>query len=222
MIRVMLVEDQVIVRQGLKVILEQDEHIQVVQEAANGQEAIDLLEKHMIDFVMMDVRMPVMNGLEATREIKQRWSHIKILILTTFNDDEYAMQALREGASGFMLKTADGDKLIEAVHSTMKGGMTIHDEVAAKVMPRLLNKADEYRKKDPATIHEGFDLTERELTIVKLIGEGQTNQEIANSLYLSIGTVKNYLTKILQKTNMRDRTQLAIYAVRHGLTDDVE
>lgn len=219
MIRVMLVEDQAIVRQGLKVILEQDEHIKVVQEAENGREAIKNLEKHLIDFVMMDVRMPVMNGIEATKKIIQRWPHIKILMLTTFNDDEYAMQALREGASGFMLKTADGDKLIEAIHSTMKGGMSIHDEVAAKFMPRLLHKADGHRKQEVAYSQHVDDLTKRELAIVKLVGEGKTNKEIAESLYLSIGTVKNYLTKILQKTDQRDRTQLAIFAVRHGLTE---
>lgn len=223
MIRVMLVEDQAIVRQGLKVILEQDEQIKVVQEATNGEEAIQLLEKHMIDFVMMDVRMPIMNGIEATRHIKRRWPNIKILVLTTFNDDEYAMQALRDGASGFMLKTADAEKLIEAVHSTMQGGMTIHDEVAAKVMPRLLNKVDKIDHERRANVHseQTIDLTPRELAIVQLVGEGKTNKEIAETLYLSIGTVKNYLTKILQKMNMRDRTQLAIFAVKHGLTDDI-
>ncbi|MUV36674.1 Chemotaxis response regulator protein-glutamate methylesterase [Lentibacillus sp. JNUCC-1] len=216
--RVLLVEDQAIVRQGLKVILEQDDQIKVTQEAENGQEAIDLLEKHIVDFVMMDVRMPVMNGIEATRLIKKRWPHIKVLILTTFNDDEYAMQALREGASGFMLKTADGGKLIEAVYSTMQGGMTIHDEVAAKVMPRLLESAPE---KNPIAQEDcNIELSERERAVVKLIGEGKTNKEIADTLFLSIGTVKNYLTQILQKTDLRDRTQLAIYAIRNGLTSE--
>src|SRR5699024_8605619 len=128
----MLVEDQAIVRQGLKAILEQDESINVTKEAANGQEALDMLDKHIIDFVMMDVRMAVMNGIEATREIKRRHPDVKILILTTFNDDEYALEALREGANGFLLKTSESNRLIEAVHSCMKGGLTIHDEVAAK------------------------------------------------------------------------------------------
>src|SRR5699024_5711015 len=115
-------------------------------EAENGKEAVALLEQHVIDFVMMDVRMPVMDGIESTRVIKQRWPEVKILILTTFNDDEYAMQTLQEGASGFMLKTADGHKLIEAVHSAMHGGMTIHDEAAAKVMPRLLDRYSEEKE----------------------------------------------------------------------------
>lgn len=210
--RLLLVEDQAIVRQGLKVILEQDTKLRVVEEAENGQQAIEKLENKMVDLVIMDVRMPVMNGIEATRIIKQQWPTIKILMLTTFNDDEYAVEALKEGANGFLLKTADSNKLIEAVYSCMSGGMTIHDEVAAKVMPRLLK-----RSKQSEQIVE---LSTRELAITKLVGEGMTNKEIGEQLFLSIGTVKNHLTQILQKTGLRDRTQLAIYAVKHDIADD--
>lgn len=209
--KVMIVEDQTIVRQGLKVILEQDENISVTQEAANGVEAIQVLEKHLIDFIMMDVRMPVMNGIEATRKIKQKWPDVKILILTTFNDDAYAMEALKEGANGFLLKTSEPDKLIEAVYSGMKGGLTIHDEVAAKVMPRLL--------KQSSTPAMDVTLSSRELEVTRLIGKGRTNKEISEQLHLSIGTVKNHLTQILQKTGLRDRTQLAIFAVKHDIID---
>lgn len=208
---ILLVEDQTIVRQGLKVILEQDERFNVSHQAENGQQAVRIMEKHLIDFILMDVRMPVMNGIEATRIIKKRWPDVKILILTTFNDDEYAVQALREGANGFLLKTSEPAKLIDAVHSCMSGGLTIHDEVAAKVMPRLL-QTSEKPKLD-------INFSERELAITKLVGEGRTNKEIADVLYLSIGTVKNHLTLILQKAGLRDRTQLAIYAVTHGITD---
>lgn len=211
MLRILLVEDQIIVRQGLKVILEQDTNMQVTHEANNGREAIDILEKYLVDFIMMDVRMPVMNGIEATRKIKRQWPDIKILILTTFNDDEYALEALKEGANGFLLKTANPNRLIEAVHSCMQGGLTLHDEVAAKVMPRLLQHADK-----PSV---DIDLSPRELHITKLVGEGLTNKEIANELYLSIGTVKNHLTQILQKLALRDRTQLAIFAVKHDIGD---
>jgi DNA-binding NarL/FixJ family response regulator len=207
--RVLLVEDQAIVRQGLKVILEQDENIKITHEAENGEEAIEILNQYAIDFIMMDVRMPVMNGLEATRIIKRQWPEVKILILTTFNDDEYALEALKEGANGFLLKTADSSKLIDAVYSCMSGGLTIHDEVAAKVMPRLLQR----EQKEAISI----DLSPRELTITKLVGEGKTNKEIANELYLSIGTVKNHITQILHKSGLRDRTQLAIYAIKHDL-----
>lgn len=211
--RVLLAEDQSIVRQGLRVILEQDDNITVVQEAANGEEAIEILETHLIDFIMMDVRMPVMDGIEATRKIKQKWPDIKILILTTFNDDEYVVEALKEGANGFLLKISESDKLIEAVYSCMSGGLALHEEVAAKVMPRLLQRSKSGQEL-------AVSLSERELAITKLIGEGWANKEIAEELYLSIGTVKNYLTQILQKTGLRDRTQLAIYAVKHYIADD--
>jgi DNA-binding NarL/FixJ family response regulator len=208
-IRILLVEDQAIVRQGLKMMIEQDEQLKVVAEATNGLEALEKMEKHIIDLVLMDIRMPVMNGVEATKKIKARWADVKILILTTFNDDEYAMQTLKDGASGFLLKTADSKKLIDAIYSCMKGGMTIHEEVAAKIVPKLLEKPP----KDPFHI----PLTPRELAIAKLVGEGKTNKEIATELHLSLGTVKNYITQILQKLDLRDRTQLAIYAVKHDI-----
>lgn len=209
MIHILLAEDQALVRQGVKMMIEQDEQLKVVAEAATGLEAIQQLEAHLIDLVLMDIRMPVMNGLEATKIIKKRWPHIKILMLTTFNDDEYAVQALKDGASGFLLKTAERQKLIDAIYSCMNGGMTIHEEVAAKVVPRLL----EHTKREPVTV----PLTPRELAIAQLVGEGKTNKEIAAILHLSIGTVKNHITQILQKLELRDRTQLAIYAIKHDL-----
>lgn len=207
--KVLLVEDQAIVRQGLKMILEQDPEITVAHEAENGKQAIEIMEEHIIDFIMMDVRMPIMSGIEATRIIKERWPDTKIMILTTFNDDEYAMQALKDGANGFLLKTSEPSKLIEAVYSCMKGGLRLHDEVAAKVMPKLLQK----NEKPSITV----DLSPRELEITRLVGEGLTNKEISEILHLSVGTVKNHITQILQKTDLRDRTQLAIYAVKHHI-----
>ncbi|MGJ9459958.1 response regulator transcription factor [Oceanobacillus sp. CF4.6] len=210
--RVLLVEDQAIVRQGLKVILEQGEKIIVTHEASNGLEALEIVKKNPFDVIMMDVRMPKMNGIDATRIIREQFPDIKILILTTFNDDEYAYQALKQGASAFLLKTSEPNKIIEAVYSAMKGGLTLDDEVAAKVMPRLLQKAD---KPTPVL---AVELTKREVMITKLVGEGKTNKEIASELYLSVGTVKNHITTILQKMDLRDRTQLAIYAVKHDIT----
>lgn len=210
--RIMIVDDQDIVRQGLKVMLEQDENISVVHEAENGKEAIEILEKnHLIDLILLDVRMPLMNGMEATRMIKARWPKIKILILTTFNDEQYALETLKDGASGFLLKTADSERLIRAVYSTMKDGLPIQEEVAAKVIPKLL-KRERQEEEVPA------DLTERELAIIKLVGEGKANKEIAEELYLSVGTVKNHVTTILQKVHLRDRTQLAIFAVKNNIS----
>jgi DNA-binding NarL/FixJ family response regulator len=207
--KILLVEDQGIVRQGLKMMIEQDETLKVAAEAENGLQAINKMEAHAIDMIIMDIRMPEMNGLEAARIIKRQWPHVKILILTTFNDDEYALQALREGANGFLLKTSQGEKLIQSIHSCLNGGMSLQDEVAAKVVPKLLS-----HQKNPQQIPP---LTQRELSITQLVGKGRTNKEIAGELHLSIGTVKNHLTQILQKLELRDRTQLAIYAVKNDI-----
>ncbi|WP_374721387.1 response regulator transcription factor [Peribacillus tepidiphilus] len=211
MLKLLIVEDQGIVRQGLKMMLELKGNMKVVAEASTGKEAIQVLEKMSVDLVLMDIRMPEMNGIEATRFIKNRWPHIKVLILTTFNDDEYALQALKEGASGFLLKTADADQLIHAVESCFKGGLSLHEEVAAKVLPRLLNETIKSKQLD-------ISLSSREMSIVKLVGLGKTNKEIASELHLSIGTVKNHLTVILQKLSLRDRTQLAIFAVKNNIS----
>lgn len=209
MTRLMVVEDQDIVRQGLIMMLECDDRLSVVAEAGDGRQAMEQLERTAVDLILMDIRMPIMTGLEATREIKQRWPHVKIIMLTTFNDDDYALEALKEGASGFLLKTSDRHKLIQSVHAVLNGGMCIHEDVAARVVPLLLNQSQ------PSA--QPVDLTPRELVIVGLVGQGKTNKEIADTLFLSIGTVKNHLTSILMKLDLRDRTQLAIFSVKNGL-----
>lgn len=207
---VLIAEDQKLVRQGLKLLLEQDPQIRVVAEADHGADVVQKMEQHIVDLVMMDIRMPVMDGLEATKIIKSRWPDVKILILTTFNDDEYAIQALKYGANAFMLKTAEQKELVTAVYSCMRGAMPIHEDVTAKVMPKLLEKEKKVITELP--------LTEKELAITRLVGQGKTNKEIARELYLSIGTVKNHISQILQKLNLRDRTQLAIFAVKNDLS----
>jgi len=212
MINVLIAEDQAIVRNGLKMIIEQDADIFVAAEAENGKDALSLLETVQIDLILMDVRMPVMDGLEATKQIRAKYPHIKILILTTFNDEEYAIRAFQEGANGFLLKNADSAALINSIKSCLAGGMSIHADVAAKVMPKLLN--ENRRHKQTELIDT---LTAREVEVVKHVGLGKTNKEIAGELYLSVGTVKNHLTQILQKLELRDRTQLAIFAVKNDL-----
>jgi DNA-binding NarL/FixJ family response regulator len=157
----------------------------------------------------MDVRMPVMTGLEATKIIKSRDAKAKILILTTFADDEYAMEALRLGAIGYLLKDADAASLISSIDSVLNGGISIDASVAGKVVPKLIH---------PNVPQEALQvLTSRERSILQLVGDGKNNQEIAAILHLSIGTVKNHVTVILQKLGLRDRTQLAIYAIRNGI-----
>ncbi|MCT6923201.1 response regulator transcription factor [Metasolibacillus sp.] len=209
-VRILLVEDQAIVRNGLKMILEQDEALSVVAEASNGIEALTLLEQQSIDLVLLDIHMPEMNGIEATKHIRSRFPTMKILILTTFDDEEYAYQTLKDGANGFLVKSSEPKKLIASIHSVFAGGMVLQEEVAAKLVPKLLQQT--IKQEEPST-----NLTARELEIARFIGEGKTNKEIANELFLSVGTVKNHITHILNELQLRDRTQLAIYAVRNGL-----
>ncbi|MGD6777359.1 MULTISPECIES: response regulator transcription factor [Bacillaceae] len=212
MINILLAEDQALVRQGIKMMIEQHPSFRVVAEVANGKEAVDAYEKHLVDLVLMDVRMPVMTGIEATKVIRQRDPKAKVLILTTFADDEYAMEALRLGALGYLLKDADAANLLSSIESCLNGGISIDASVAGKVVPRLINRPGQA----PSSM-EMVELTSRERSILQLVGEGKNNQEIAEALYLSIGTVKNHVTVILQKLGLRDRTQLAIFAIRNGV-----
>ncbi|MGH2318747.1 response regulator [Planococcus sp. SE5232] len=209
MIRVLLAEDQGMVRQGLKMMIETDEAIQVTGEAVNGKEAMELCETHSFDLIIMDIRMPVMDGLEATRIILSRWPKQKVLMLTTFNDDEYALEALKSGARGYLLKDADTSELIRSIRSCLDGGLVLEDHVAANILPKLM--------KQPAKQKVDESLTPRELDIICRIGEGHSNREISDELALSVGTVKNHISIILDKLELRDRTQIAIYAIRHGL-----
>ncbi len=210
MINILLAEDQALVRQGIKMMIEQHPNYRVVAEVATGKEAVDAYEKHLVDLVLMDVRMPIMTGIEATRVIRQRDPKAKVLILTTFADDEYAMEALKLGALGYLLKDADAASLLSSIESCLNGGISIDASVAGKVVPRLINRPE-------PTVNEMIELTSRERSILQLVGDGKNNQEIADALHLSVGTVKNHVTVILQKLGLRDRTQLAIFAIRNGI-----
>lgn len=209
MIKILLAEDQVMVRQGLKMMIETDEEISVTGEADNGKEAVSLCEKQLFDVAILDIRMPVMDGIEAAKILRTRFPHIKVLMLTTFDDNEYVMKALKLGVSGYMLKNGDTASLIRSIKSALSGGLSLEDQVASKVMPILLQNQEE-RKIDPT-------LTPRERAILKCIGEGLNNKEVAERLGLSVGTVKNQTSHVLDKLELRDRTQLAIYAIRHRL-----
>ena len=209
MTRILLAEDQGMVRQGLKMMIETDEKLHVTGEAGNGKEAVALCETNDYDLVILDIRMPEMDGLEAARLIHTRWPERKIMILTTFNDDEYALEALRNGATGYMLKDAEPEELIRSIRSCLTGGLSLQDQVAAKMMPRLIRQTE-----NPQI---DASLTPREQDIIRRIGEGRSNKEISDELALSVGTVKNHVTIILDKLELRDRTQIAIYAIRHHI-----
>lgn len=209
MIRILLAEDQAMVRQGLKMMIETAAAMLVTGEAGNGKDAIKLCETQAFDIAVLDIRMPEMNGLEASRIIRSRWPQSKILMLTTFNDDQYALEALKLGVNGYMLKDAEPEALIRSIRSCISGGLSLQDDVAAKVIPQLLKPKVE-------TKVDG-SITPRELAIIRLIGVGRSNQEIANEVGLSVGTVKNHVSLIMDKLELRDRTQLAIYAIRHNV-----
>ncbi len=213
MYKIILAEDQALVRRGLKMMIETDPDLKVVSEAETGREAIEACERVEADLVILDIRMPEMTGLEASRIIRQRWPHQKILILTTFNDEEYALEALKNNVNGYLLKDGEVDELIRSIKLCLKGGLMIEGQVAAKIMPQLLYNTGT----KPNEIETA--LTERERDIVVRIAQGKNNQEIADELFLSIGTVKNHISVILDKLELRDRTQIAIFALNHQIKE---
>jgi DNA-binding NarL/FixJ family response regulator len=214
-IRVLIVDDQRLMRDGLRTLIELESDIEVVGEAADGLEAIVAYQNFGPDIVLMDVRMPNLNGVEATRRIKADWDEANILILTTFDDDEYIFEGLRAGASGYLLKDVSGKELANAIRIVAEGGTLIAPSVARKVV-------SEFARLKPATPNKRATflpepLSNREKEILKELSQGRTNKEIAERLHLAEGTVKNYITGILQKIGARDRTQAALRARELGL-----
>lgn len=215
MIKVAIVDDQKILTEGLKMILSADQMIEVVGTGENGMEALTLCKTYLPDVILMDIQMPVMNGVESTRQIKEKYPTVKIIVLTTFDDDKYIFDAIKHGASGYLLKDTPPNKIAEAIKTVKSGGALIQPDVAMKVLDQFSKMA----KEDVGEVKSQKDvfsaLTSREKDIARLVGEGLNNAEIAEQLFLSEGTIKNNLTKILDKLELRDRTQLAILAVKH-------
>lgn len=214
MIRVMLVDDQAMVRAGFRMIVESEPDITVVGEAADGSAAVELAARCSPHVVLMDVRMPHMDGIEATRLITATEGAPRVLMLTTFDLDDYVYNALRAGASGFMLKDAPAEQLIDAVRIIARG-----DALLAPSVTRLLIEEVARRPvSDPSTTVAGFDdLTERELDVMRLVAKGMSNGEIAEALYLGEATVKTHVGRILAKLDLRDRVQVVVVAYESGL-----
>lgn len=214
MIRVALVDDQVMVRAGFRMILESEPDITVVGEAGDGREAIDLVARSQPHVVLMDVRMPVMDGIEATRHLTAGDSAAKVLILTTFDLDDYVYSALRAGASGFLLKDAPAEQLINAVRVIAAG-----DALLAPSVTRLLIEEVSRRPSvDASVVAPGLaDLTDRELEVLRLMARGLSNGEIATQLYLGEATVKTHVGRVLTKLGLRDRVQAVVVAYESGL-----
>jgi DNA-binding NarL/FixJ family response regulator len=215
-IRVLLVDDQRLMREGLRILLELEADIDVIGEAEDGLQAVQFYEKLTPDVVLMDIRMPKLDGVEATRRICARWPKARIIILTTFDDDQDLFEGLRVGALGYLLKDLSGAELAEAIRTVMEGGALIEPSVARKVLAEFSRLAPPTPKQEQRLLEP---LSEREQEIIRLLSQGLTNRQIAARLHLAEGTVKNYVSSILQKLEVEDRTQAAIRAHDLGLLD---
>lgn len=210
--RIIICDDQALIRDGLQLILGIEADIEVVATAQDGAEAVDLVAEHTPDLVLMDLKMPIMNGIEATRRIRRKHPDLPILVLTTYDADEWVFDALRAGANGYLLKDTPRDQIVAAVRGSAEGKSFIDPNVAGKLIGQVATASDVPSSNTLAKL-----LTKRELTVLRLVGEGQSNRDIAQSLFLSEGTVRNYLSQIFAKLEVPDRTQAAVAAWRHGL-----
>ncbi|MEL6385223.1 MAG: response regulator transcription factor [Cyanobacteria bacterium J06626_18] len=211
MIRILLVDDQPLFREGLASLLALEEDLEVVGEANHGQEAIQLAEQLQPDVILMDVRMPVCNGVEATRAIQARFPWIQILVLTTFDEDEYVFQSLEVGALGYLLKSTPAKQVAIAIRNVQQGYSQLGPTIAPKVFSQVKPPP-----KSPQTNWQTV-LNPRELEILRLLGQGHSNREIAAALHLTEGTVKNHMTNIFCQLEVRDRTQAALWAYENLL-----
>jgi len=214
-IRVLLVDDQALFREGLETLLSVYEDIQVVGQASNGQEGVEVAASVRPDVVLMDVRMPILNGVGATRRLKKALPQCRTIVLTTFDDDEYVFDALRAGAVGYLLKDVDSAQLVEAIRATARGESILQPSVAAKVITEFTRVSSMVPAAQMEQLIE--PLSERESEILALIATGASNKEIADRLFIAEGTVKNHVTHILGKLGVRDRTQAALKARELGL-----
>lgn len=215
MIKVLIADDQELIRTSLQIVLNNQESIEVTDVVANGQEVIQSIRKKRPDVILMDIRMPKLDGVQCTKIIKENYPDIKIIILTTFDDDEYVYNALKYGASGYLLKGVSIDELVKAVHTVYSGRAMINPDIATKVVKLFSQMAKGYNPIEVGK-KEVEALTKTEWKIIEQVAYGLSNREIADALNLSEGTVRNYLSTILSKLKLRDRTQLAIWAIQSG------
>lgn len=202
-IKLMLVDDQMLLREGLKTIVNLQEDMEVVVEAENGKVAIENMEKNEIDVILMDIRMPILNGVEAVSVIKKEYPKTSIIMLTTFDDDDYIVDALAKGADGYLLKDIDGSHLVQSIRDAYNGQMMLNGKIAAKLAQRLSGK----NMNSKVLIEDNELLKEREKEIALLLSEGLSNSQIAKELFLSEGTVKNYISEIYGKLGTNNRTR---------------
>jgi DNA-binding NarL/FixJ family response regulator len=213
-VRVLLVDDQALVRSGFRMILEARPEIEVVGEAEDGFEALEATRRLLPDVILMDVRMPNLDGVEATRRLVARGTESRILILTTFDLDEYVYEAIRAGASGFLLKDVRPQELVDAIHVVAKGDALLAPSITRRLLDRFAEQAPQDDPKPPPQLES---LTERELEVLKLVAKGWSNAELAEKLFLSETTVKTHVSSVLRKLGLRDRVQAVVMAYEAGL-----
>ena len=214
-IRVLLADDQALFREGLETLLSIHKDIQVVGQAVNGQEAVDIALKLRPDVILMDMQMPILNGIGATRRLKQSQPDCRVIMLTTFNDNETIFDALRAGAVGYLLKDVGSAQLAESIRATVRGESILDPSVAAKVVAEFSRVSRLVGGTSSEVLPE--PLSEREIELLRLIALGASNKEIGEALFITEGTVKNHITHILGKLSVRDRTQAALKAKEIGL-----
>jgi len=211
MIKVLIADDHHVVRRGLLFFLKTQKDIQIVGEATNGREAVELAAQHRPDIILMDLVMPEMDGIEATKQVKKLFPDIAVLILTSFSDRDHVIPAIEAGAAGYQLKDIEPDELVESIRKIIRGENTLHPQATTQLM-----KNKEPRENPP---HVLFPLTPREQDVLSELTKGKSNREIAASLFVTEKTVKTHISNIFSKLSVQDRTQAALYAVKHGLTN---
>lgn len=211
MLKILIADDHQIVRRGLRMTIDAEKDMQVVDEAVDGSQVLKLIRKHKPDVVLMDLQMPTLDGVEALKSIRPEFPELPVLILTSFSGDAHIYAALRAGASGFLLKEMGGDELVDAIRGAAKGRPQLHPEIAKRLMARAPMPQDPFE-----------ELTERERDLLKLLARGMSNKEIAAQLTLTEMTVKGYVSDVLMKLGVSDRTQAALMAVRFGLVKPEE
>ncbi|MCH1625602.1 response regulator [Ferdinandcohnia quinoae] len=222
MIKIMVVDDQELMRDGLANILNLRPELEVVGTASNGNEAFEKAKELQPDLVLMDIRMPIANGVEGTKLIREYLSQTKVLMLTTFKDSELIFEALEEGASGYLLKDMPTDTIVKAILTVQSGGVVLPQDLTSQVikeMRKVQKLEQDVDERIPVEIERILtELTDRECEVLEQLGYGLSNKEIAEKLYITEGTVKNHVSNIISKLNLRDRTQTAIFAVRYGIS----
>lgn len=217
MIKVLIADDQELIRESLKIVLSSYKDIEVVDAVDDGFAVLESMKKVQPDLVLMDIRMPKMDGVLCTKAVKENYPNVKVIILTTFDDDDFIFKALQYGASGYILKGISMEDLYQAIVTVNKGNAMINPDVATKVV-KLFSQMAQSNSAIQVQVNSVENISKAEWKIIQQIGFGLSNKEIAAKLFLSEGTIRNYLSTILSKLNLRDRTQLAIWAVQTGVT----